>query len=162
MIGNVLKQILIFFFWVGSVVGCSKRDAKEPVEEPFLEESSTEKVYLKDSLMLIGKWHLVKVTTSGFSPDGKGPVSYDYSQNDIVYEFKTNGVLTISSETDNIGNYCGDRLRDYQFLFSHDNLRNCYIIEISHFPHWYLISAEELVLDTRPLDGDMYKLEKIE
>jgi len=106
--------------------------------------------YLKDSSKLIGKWRMTEMVTSGFL----GPAtSHDYSQYNIVYEFKANGIVSISGETDDVGNH--------SFFFEYDKTYDLHSLKIGH--QWYLasISSGELMLDNRPLDGSLYKLIKI-
>jgi len=95
----------------------------------------------------ICKWKLIK--SSGFMVPG---LEYDYSQNNIVYEFKSNGVLAISGDAKPIWPELGEH--SYTICNYGEML-------IGSIRFWYQVSSSELVLDGRPLDGFVSYLSKI-
>jgi len=99
---------------------------------------------------VIGKWKLIKEQTSGFGSPSK---EIDYSKHDIVYEFKSNGVLTVS------GNDIVGWLENGNHSYSVGNYNE---IQIGYSMYWYSISPDELIIDRRPVDGSAFYLAKIE
>lgn len=98
-----------------------------------------------NSTSIIGKWKLMKEQTSGFG-------SIDYSKRNIVYEFKTNGVLTVS------GNGNTGWKEKGRHSYSIDNYRE---IQAGYSSSWYNVSPGELIIDSRPLDGSAFYFAKI-
>ena len=98
-----------------------------------------------------GKWKFLKEKTSGFM----SPVSeIDHSQHNIIFEFGTDGGLTITGNADaewwpGIGEYS----------YAIDNYG---VLEIDGLVFWYDISDKELILDSRPVDGSAFYFSKIE
>ena len=104
-----------------------------------------------DSTSIAGKWKLLK-ELPGMT---ELPVSeIDYSQHNIVYEFKANGVLTVSGNT-NVG-FPGTG----EYAYSIGNYGE---IHIDAVRFWYRFSSnkEELIIDSRPIDGPAYYFVKI-
>jgi len=109
---------------------------------------------------IIGEWKLKKVTIPFIDK------SYDYSQYSIVYEFKRNGVLTVSGETDVIDTYIGHTIGKYSYTFIEDKegygmVGLPYGLKIDDDTYWYKISSEELTITRTPLDGYAYYLVKL-
>jgi hypothetical protein len=120
----------------------------------------------KEKATIIGRWKLKKVEipfTGEFN---------DYSQYNIVYEFKTNNVLTITGEVNHIDNYRGHSLGEYFYSFIVDDEDELYthlgsltttnssIIKIDGWYYFYSIFSKELKLDQSPIDGFIYHLIK--
>ena len=100
------------------------------------------------------KWKLVTLLVP-FTPDG--PIWYDYSKYDIVYEFRTNNVLTVSGETTDIEVYIGHEIGEH--FYSIDNV---WELKIDNIVYWgYYTTANELIIDGSPLDGYKYNFVKI-
>ena len=104
-----------------------------------------------ESANIIGKWKLVK----GYRFFMKeGPSCSDFSRCNIVYEFKPNGVLTISGQSRHLP-------------FIHNNKKGDHSYSIGSFPDdrsvkingsylWHSVSSEWLMLSLLPLDGGAY------
>ncbi len=164
---TILKlQILLLFFTV-SIVGCNKstkinNEEKNP-EEKINEEKKPEEGNPYYTL-LIGKWKLEKVKEV-FVPVPPPP-THDYSQYNIVYEFKTNKVLIVSGEIEKIKRYIGHNPGEHSYSFIYDDnklgLPNLpYGLKIDNFISWYNITSEELIINDSPVDGYIYYLIKI-
>jgi len=98
---------------------------------------------------IIGKWKLMKEQTSGFGSPSK---EIDYSKQNIVYEFKTNGVLTIS------GNGNAGLMEKGNHSYSIGNYQK---IQVGYSSSWYSVSPSELIIDSRPVDGSAFYFAKI-
>lgn len=99
-----------------------------------------------ESTNVVGKWKLEKAETVFYNPQ-----LYNYSQNNIIYEFKSNGILIISSDIDD---YIGDMPGEYTYdsvSAKNENEPNTLIFNDSSW--WYSISEKEMILDNSPLDG---------
>ena len=59
----------------------------------------------EDTSSIVGKWKLEVVYFLDLTDIS--PKHLDYSQNDIIYDFKENNVLIVSGKMDNIGDYRG-------------------------------------------------------
>jgi hypothetical protein len=92
---NTLKHIAFLLVLAGGFLACKKEDPTKAV---------------------LGKWKLEKIEKTTFVPwEGvKGLEVFDYSQNDIVYEFKDKNVLTVSGACD-IDNYKGHETGNHFF-----------------------------------------------
>ena len=121
---------------------------------------------------LYGVWKLVSVTITGDRRDGY--LTIDYSAYSILYEFKTNGILTVSGVPENNERYCVHEIGDYPYAVGafHDG-RNLQIGD--DYQVWWArflpakpvdgISIEypvRLEFDTAPLCGPIYQLVKVE
>ena len=98
---------------------------------------------------IIGKWKLMKEQTSGFGSPSK---EIDYSKQNIVCEFKTNGVLTVS------GNDNAVWLEKGNHSYSIDNYKK---IQVGYSSSWYSVSSSELIIDSRPVDGSAFYFAKV-
>jgi hypothetical protein len=116
----------------------------------------------EDSTSIIGKWKLVEVTIP-FTQTG--PISYDYSQYNIVYEFDTNDVLTVSGEIDHIDRYAGHEPGEYLYSYTqkpNEYIPNSYTLIINGQMYACQISSEEMEFNNAFLDGSFYYFIKIE
>lgn len=102
-----------------------------------------------NSTSIIGKWKLMKEQTSGFVGS---PSEIDYSKHNIVYEFKTNGFLTVS------GNGNTGWIKKGSHSYSIGNYRE---IQVGYSSSWYNVSPSELIIDSRPVDGSAFYFAKI-
>jgi hypothetical protein len=108
---------------------------------------------------IVGQWKLVKVI---FPDTSDGRVSYDYSQYAIMYEFKTDGVLTVSGEVGSIDSYYGHNIGEHDYLIVDDDKETgSYRLSIGKMTYWYTISANKLEISLAPLDGPIFYLEKV-
>ena len=130
---NILKLAVVLVFFAGSIYSCTKEN----------EESAT----------IIGKWKYVKCVYPF------GNKLYDYSQYNIVYEFKPNNILAISGET-HIENYVGHEIgKHFYSLGDFSDGRNLKIDDYSIY--WCRIFSNELEIDLTPVDGGMYKFVRL-
>ena len=110
--------------------------------------------------VIIGKWKLLQVDI-GFD----NPTTFDYSQYNIIYEFKTNNVLTISGKTGDVeiyrGHEIGEHFYEIKMNASPPNIDIAiYWLIIDNFAYDYDFSPEELKLTYRNLESDYYLFEK--
>ena len=115
---------------------------------------------------IIGEWKLVKITNSYTLDTSFNPLSYDYSQYSIVYEFKRNSVLTVSGETDVIDIYVGHTIgkHSYSFVKDKDGYGMAglpYGLKIDDHTYWYEVSSEKLIITMAPVDGNAYYFVKL-
>ncbi|MCL2098749.1 MAG: hypothetical protein FWH23_08360 [Bacteroidales bacterium] len=108
---------------------------------------------LEDLANITGKWKLVNVTIPFTSV---GPISHDYSQHNIVYEFNADSILTVSGETDHIDLYRGHLAGEYLYSIIEDDNR-C-MLNIDNRKYGYHISSKELEFNNIALDGFIYNL----
>ena len=100
---------------------------------------------------IIGKWKLVKFDYRPMTSPPSPKDSFDYSQNNVVYEFKSNNILTVSGKTDDI-DYRGLEIGDHSYEMNYNlkddmdplGLPYPYMLKIDTDPHSYLLSAKEL------------------
>lgn len=117
-------------------------------------ENNAEIIY-EDSITIIGKWKLVKIQTSGFNPTGTVEV-FDYSNYNIIYEFKLDNILTISGNIKDIDEYKGHKLGEYLYSFSvNDRIITEFTIE-EFGSFQFSISSKQLEIGNKYLDGDTY------
>jgi hypothetical protein len=98
---------------------------------------------------VIGKWKLMKEQTSGFMSPSK---EIDYSKRNIVYEFKTNGVLTVSGN----GNTGWKGKGEHSY-----SIGNYKEIRAGYTSSMYSVSPSELIIDNRHVDGPAFYFAKI-
>ena len=65
-----------------------------------------------DNSSVYGKW---KLSFVGYMDENISPAVFDYSQNDIIYDFKGNNVLVISGEMNSIDDYKGHEKGEYYY-----------------------------------------------
>jgi len=136
-IKNILGLAMVLLVLAGSFSSCAED------EEP--------------TTSIIGKWKLVKVTSSFTSI---GPISFDYSQYNILYEFKVNDILTVSGKTDNIDNYMGHEIGEHSYsIIDEDKGYDRLTIDGQGWGHQ--ISSNELIISLAFLDGPIYDFVKI-
>ena len=169
MIKKALKFFTIVFFLTGSLTFCSKNgNNDERIEEDFLKE----KKYLEDSLMIIGQWKLINASIGDCLPLPDMPVVHlpkliDFSQYNITYEFRTNGVVAILCSTEDFHKYYYlPQEGGYPFFFSSEGTGqihgfSAYELIISGQPFWYNISSEVLILDLMMSSNTSYTFVKI-
>jgi len=104
---------------------------------------------------ITGKWELLKITIS-FTPEGA--ISRDYSQNNIVYEFKADGILTVSRDINHSDTYVHEQ-GDHFYSIIDD--KEEYTLKIDNNLYWYSVSNNDLIIDQSPLDGFTYYFVKL-
>jgi hypothetical protein len=98
------------------------------------------------------KWKLVEVRELSMV---SGMNIIDYSLYNVIFEFKTNGVLTVSDTSEHFDRFPEIGEHSYSII---DNSQ----LYIENRLWWYSISSEELILDNSPFDGDIYYFIKID
>ena len=163
MTKNLKKLTAISLFLLGIMVSCSKNGGKDNIKEEY----HIEKEYLQDSLMMIGKWQLVNLTVEQCLPLPSDSIvmrTIDYSSYNIVYEFKTNGIMTATNEID--GNTLPRKGIHTYFFKQDDRMKPFifadYMLIISDRKFWYSISSEVLMVDLMMSAKTTYKFVKIE
>ena len=130
------------------------------IDDDIDEEISVDEEEIVDDYLtscIIGKWKLMKVlvyTDIALKVD-------DYSKDNIIYEFKSNGILTISGvPKDNGGYRAGDHT--YSVVPNPYFGASYRLIIDTFFIYGCKIANNELWFDILPLDGPAYFLNKIE
>lgn len=131
---NLLSFVLILLI----VTGC-KED----------EQKSTTDAEIDSQNDIVGEWKQVKGKTVFYNPQ-----IIDYTCNNIIYKFKSDGSLNIFSDVDNpIGYNSGDHL----YEFSQNNLYGIpdenFTLKIDNRYWACSISGSNMVLDDSPVDG---------
>ena len=156
---NIIKLQVILILLVAGIVGCNKTNESNQIEE-IPEETIDSTLYT----LISGKWQLLTVEEV-FVPVPQP--THDYSKYNIVYEFKPNGVLTVSGATDDIERYIGHKTGKHSYSFIDDGNKLGMVglpfgLQINNFISWYQLSSEELIINDSPLDGYVYFLIKID
>ena len=110
--------------------------------------------FLKNPSELFGKWKLSETVSSGFITQ---PKTENYSQYNIVFEFKPNGILTVSGNLDSHWPNNGDH--DYSVV--EPDTQHGPNLKISTLYFWTRSNSKELEIDSRPVDGGVFKLLRI-
>jgi len=108
---------------------------------------------------IIGKWKLEKIRVIS----RLGTFCTDYSKYNVVYEFKHDGILTVSSG--NSENHGWHESGEYSFIkdewgMSQDGYPWGLNINKGS-TNWYILSSKELIIDYSPGDGATYYFVKI-
>ena len=164
-----IKKIIaltIALLLTGVCFSCSHNEDNTIIEEPVIEEPVIEEPIIEEPEAvidenLLGEWRLVKVTIP-FTPNGQ--VSYDYSNDNVVFEFNDKGILKISGVTENVERI----IEGGEFVYS---------VGISQYGSeggmigwapigyiysknsWYHISSNTLEINGSSLDGPIYYLQ---
>jgi hypothetical protein len=108
---------------------------------------------------ILGKWKLVK-TDIGFI----NQTTSDYSQYNIIYEFKSNNILTISGKTDDIEIYKGHEIGEhfYRIVEIMPSPLSTFIphVVIDDLPYKYEVSLADLTLTYRNQESNAFLFEK--
>ena len=160
--GNLLLLMFLVVCW-----SCQNETEQNPKPEttpiegetPSNEEPSeylgrSEYADITDVESLYGVWKLVRVAVLFTAA---GSQSSDYSQYNILYEFKPNGILTVSGVPENVESY-----RDGDYPYSVGNFHDGRSLKIGVSYLWCRMDGNKLEFDTAPLDGPIFKLVKVE
>lgn len=144
---TLTNKSIIFLILIIFTHACSSdKNDSELVEF----ESACEQKNDVDLLDLIGKWKLRKVQTVFLNPG-----VYDYSSNEIIYDFREDGVLIISSDIDEfVGGSTGE--------FSYSLSQNALNLQIDQTSKTCCLSDISLRLDGSSLDGPILCLVKVQ
>ena len=126
---------------------------------------------------ITGRWKLVSVELSFTPPNTQR--FFDYSKYNIVYEFNTDSVLTVSGQTEHIDLYRGHGTGEYCFSFVDEDMWG-HLREDKDRVYWRTMrissmindcygglnyscsfTSDELKIDRSPVDGSIYKFVKL-
>ncbi|MFD1631210.1 hypothetical protein [Pseudopedobacter beijingensis] len=104
---------------------------------------------------IVGKWKLEKVKLSYYPSDYDFPTEFNYSENNIIYQFRANGILKVTSD---VMEYMGKKPGEYSY---HTNYTKTDVIVISGDnttipPGEYNVSGNNLVISYSTSDGPIY------
>jgi hypothetical protein len=152
------KPAILLLLLASVFIACNKESNKteEQIEEPIEgTEPEVERHYIKDSLQLLGKWRLDSIKIEGGITENAGWTRYEFSQNNIVFEFKQTGIMTVSGFDFEIDYfkplvlYAGDYIYFFWDIFP----INLYspLIALGCYPSSYYLRfpANELILQSR-------------
>jgi len=123
-----------------------------------LEDELTVKQH-DESASIVGKWKLVKEQMSGMGCPPQ--LITDFSHDHVVYEFKPDGIVTITSNTDD---YSGLKVGDhsYSFVETSESYWAAYWLETDDlFRARYSIFSDQLVIDYGYMDYATFYFIKI-
>jgi hypothetical protein len=139
---------LLLSFWAG--LGCTG-DEGEPERGRACPVEAVEGP--EDEI--VGKWKMVWEIGS-FLVD-----SVDHSCDNIIYHFRPDGILEVSSDVEGAGYSVGEY--DYELISDPYNMGATTGVEISNFLRWAcFIEPTNMILDIRPLDGPVKHFSRIE
>lgn len=106
---------------------------------------------------LVGKWKLVKSESVFMNRNAE-----DYSCNKIIYDFRSDGTLVITSDIDK---YIGSKPGTYQYKFTKTSLyeggSQSYMLQVNQRSVACGISEGVMNLDDSPVDGPILYLVRL-
>ncbi len=127
-----MKRILLIVMIIPTLISCSKNDDSNSENE------------------IVGKWKLIRAEFYGF----EGENSINYSNKDIIYNFKSNGTLKVTGE-ENAGYPSGE----YEYFFGKDYLGGStndpqtLLVKINNTKWIYNFKDGEMTLGQSYVDG---------
>jgi hypothetical protein len=130
-----MKKILILIFTIGIFSNCSNDDNDSTNNE------------------IIGEWKLIAARIIDFSTNP----TIDYSDENIVYDFQANGILTVTG-----GNNVGYSNGDYEYIFVEDYLGGApspgevmiLLVKVNNSTKWtYNLTNGQMTLGNSYVDG---------
>lgn len=108
---------------------------------------------------VLGKWKLLSYRTVFYNPD-----TTDYSCDDIIYEFKRDGGLTVISTIDEPHGYAaGDYTFELKENIVPEDGNTYYTLQIGEHSQWpSTIGAREMILSQAYVDGPVLHFARIE
>ena len=108
---------------------------------------------------VLGKWKLLSYRTVFYNPD-----TTDYSCDDIIYEFKPDGGLTVTSTVDEPHGYtAGDYAFELKANVAPEDGNTYYTLQIGEHSQWpAMIEPREMILSQAYLDGPVLHFARIE
>jgi len=108
---------------------------------------------------VLGKWKLLSYRTVFYNPD-----TTDYSCDDIIYEFKSDGRLTVTSTVDEPHGYAaGDYAFELKANVAPEDGIWYYTLQIGEHSAWpAMIEPREMILSQAYLDGPVLHFARIE
>lgn len=93
-----MKKVLLLLLAVAFYVSCSNDD-----------DNSTDQI--------VGEWKLIRAEFYGLEGGSSSEGSLDYSDQDIIYDFRQNGLLKVTG-----GENAGYPTGEYPYFFGEDHL----------------------------------------
>jgi hypothetical protein len=146
-----MKILTAFFAFSIIILGCKKTDfVKLDLTCPITARKG-------DDSEVIGKWKLVKGETVFMSKSTE-----DYSCNEIIYHFRSDGSLIITA---NIDKFIGNTSGTYQYKFTdsqlYEGMSQTKTLQINLRSLACGISGGIMKLDDSPLDGPILYLVRL-
>lgn len=109
------------------------------------------------SNQIIGNWKLTEAKFYGFEGEG----SIDYSDENIIYNFKSNGILVVSG-----GDNAGYTNGEYEYFFGKDHLGGntdpkVLLVKINNSKWTYDLTNRKMTLGKSYVDGPNLIFERI-
>ena len=116
----------------------------------------------EDAENIIGKWKLVRI----MNPALLGPRWFNYFQQNIVYEFKENGVFMVSGKVEHIDMGYGYEPGEYFYTITENDLGKvvglpCGVIENCFIDYMCRCSSNELEINNSWVDGATFYFVKV-
>ena len=133
-----MKKILILIMAIATLLSCSKDD-----------DSTTDQI--------VGEWRLLRTTCCFF----EGGKTTDYSDENIIYNFKRNGILIITG-----GQNVEYPVGEYQYFFGKDNLGSntnepkILLVKIDNNKWTYSLTKGIMTLGMSYIDGPNLEFER--
>ncbi len=110
---------------------------------------------------IIGEWKLIEAKIPKAAGVNSSTGSIDYSNNDIIYNFKSNNILTVSGGT-NVGYPNGN----YDYFWGEDYLSTTtdpkiLLVKINESKWIYNLINEKMILEKSYIDGPDLVFERI-
>ena len=156
MKANIKGLTIVTLLILAGCFSCTKNTNNSDDEDTPCENSPHE--------CILGEWKLLNVTNL-FTPTG--PRTYDFTKNNIIYDFKTNGVLEISGDLKDIDMYQGldPGKLSYSIVTEEEAIEHAglptFRLKISTVYFTYSISSKKLIIDGRALDGPIINLVRV-
>jgi len=107
---------------------------------------------------ITGKWKLTKGQTVFYNPQ-----TIDYSCNNIIYHFQSDGRLKIDSDRDDIiGLDSGEYKYEYSMSVLYENIKENSTLKINDIQMPCSISRHDLIINDSPLDGPILHLVRVQ
>lgn len=108
---------------------------------------------------VVGKWKLLSYRTVFYNPD-----TTDHSCDDIIYEFKPDGRLTVTTTVDEPRGYAaGDYTFELKANVAPEDGNKYYTLQIGEHSQWpATIGPREMILSQAYLDGPVLHFARIE
>ena len=146
---DILKLFTFSLLLILVTTSCSNKVTDEDCEDcsyiyDFIHE---------ETATIIGKWKLEKIRVNS----RMGIFCTDCSLYNVVYEFKQDGTLTVSANTENHGWH---ESGEYSFIKDEWDMGQDgfpWGLSISNgSATWYMLSSKKLIIDYSPMDGATY------
>jgi predicted nucleotide-binding protein (sugar kinase/HSP70/actin superfamily) len=153
---NIFKITAVLLILSGCLSSCRKKG--ENVNEDCLSFIKyINSIVHDESSSILGKWKLEKEIGIRMGNSDTPYLCDDYTQSNIIFEFKANNVLTITADTD----FYLKGEHSHSIIENDEWWGKQLYLKIGHTNWFFGKSSNELVLNLMPLDGPAYYLVKI-